>query len=251
MRIGINCGHTIDGQPGSGAIGYISESKEVRNVGRKLMKLLRDRGVEVVDCTNDYADSTKANLAEICRLANAQHLDLFVSIHFNSGGGHGSEAFTKNGKYMEQADRVLKNLEALGFTNRGIKNRELYVINHTNAPAMLIEVCFVDSKSDTDLYNKLGADIIAQALCNAIIGETEELTMAQYEELKKEIEALKPMVYDYVDDNMKKDADWAIPTVQKLMDRGVLVGDNEGRLGLTYDTLRVLAMLDRAGAFDN
>lgn len=247
MTIGINCGHTVDGQPGSGARGYISEGVEVRNVGKRLMKLLSDRGVTVVNCTDDYAESTSANLAEICRLANKQPLDLFVSIHFNSGGGHGAEVFTKNGKYMEQADKVLKNLAALGFTNRGIKNRELYVINHTNAAAMLVEVCFVDSKSDTDLYNKLGADIIAQALCNAIIGESEELTMSQYEELKEEIQALKPMVYNYMDENMPS---WAKPTIQKIMDKGALVGDNDGKLGLTYDTLRVLVMLDRAGAFD-
>lgn len=259
MKIGINCGHTVDGQPGSGAIGYISEGVEVRNVGRRLMKLLRDRGVEVVDCTDDYADSTKANLAEICRLANAQPLDLFVSIHFNSGGGHGAEVFTKNGKYMEQADRVLKNLTALGFTNRGIKNRELYVINRTNVPAMLIEVCFVDSKSDCDLYNRLGADIIAQALCNAILGETEELTMAQYEELKKEIEkrderiaALEKKVggkddeYDYIDENMPE---WVKSDVEWMRDKQIIVGGDEGRLGLSPIKLWVIAVVARTARY--
>lgn len=246
MRIGINCGHTIDGQPGSGAIGFISEGVEVRNVGRRLMTLLRHRGVDVVDCTNDYADSTKANLVEICRLANKQPLDLFVSIHFNSGGGHGTEVFTKNGKYMEQADRVLKKLEALGFTNRGIKNRELYVINYTNATAMLIEVCFVDSKADTDLYNKLGADIIAQALCNAILGESEELTVTQYEELKRDIQDLKPFIYNYIDDNMPA---WARPTIKKLKDNGFLVGDEHGRLGLTMEMIRMFVVMDKAGMF--
>lgn len=261
MKIGINCGHTVDGQPGSGAIGFISEGVEDRNVGHKLMKLLRDRGVEVVDCTDDYAESEKANLAEIVRLANAQPLDLFVSLHFNSGGGHGAEVFTYGGKYMEQADRVLNNLEAVGFTNRGIKGSNLYVINHTDAPAMLIEICFVDSKSDCDLYNRLGADIIAQALCGGILGNTEELTMTQYEELNEKIERLSgeingiaealpqlmPTIYDYMDDNMPS---WAKPTIQKLMDRDILNGNEKGELGLTYEMLRTLVMLDRAGVFD-
>ena len=33
MRIGINCGHTISGTPGSGATGYLNESNETRAVG--------------------------------------------------------------------------------------------------------------------------------------------------------------------------------------------------------------------------
>ena len=30
MRIGINCGHTVSGQPGCGAVGRIDESVETR-----------------------------------------------------------------------------------------------------------------------------------------------------------------------------------------------------------------------------
>lgn len=77
--------------------------------------------------------------------------------------------------------------------------------------------------------------------------ESEGLTMTQYEELKAELQKLKPMVYDYIDDNMP---DWAKPTIQKLVSRGILKGDEESRLNLTYDMLRIVVMLDRAGAFD-
>ena len=54
---------------------------------------------------------------------------------------------------------------------------------------MLIEVCFVDTESDADLYNKVGADRIAEAISDAIVDEKmeEELTMSQYEELKQMI----------------------------------------------------------------
>ena len=34
MRIGINCGHTVSGQPGCGAVGRIDESVETRAVGK-------------------------------------------------------------------------------------------------------------------------------------------------------------------------------------------------------------------------
>ncbi len=79
------------------------------------------------------------------------------------------------------------------------------------------------------------------------ITETEGLTVTQYEELKGEINGLKPMIYDYMDDNMPS---WAKPTVQKLMDKGILVGDEYGRLGLTMDMLRIFAANDRAGLYD-
>jgi hypothetical protein len=42
---------------------------------------------------------------------------------------------------------------------------------------------------------------------------------------------------------------WAKPTVEKLIDKGLLNGDGRG-LGLTSDMVRLLVILDRAGTFD-
>ena len=99
MRIGINCGHTVSGQPGCGAVGYIDESVETREVGKRVMVLLRQAGHTVVDCTNDYAPSTSSNLGQIVSMANAQPLDLFVSIHRNSSEvGNGIEIWTSSNK---------------------------------------------------------------------------------------------------------------------------------------------------------
>ena len=67
------------------------------------------------------------------------------------------------------------------------------------------------------------------------------------EKLRKEVDELKnPMIYNYMDDNMPK---WAVPTVQKLMDKDILQGNERGELGLTYDMLRILVMNDRAGLY--
>lgn len=250
MIIGINCGHTISGTTGCGAVGYIDESTETRRVGIKLEKLLSKAGHTVYDCTNDYAPSVSSNLSQIAAMANKQPLDLFVSIHFNSGGGRGTEVFTYGGKKHAEAVNVCNALHALGFKNRGIKDgSDLYVVRKSKAKAMLIEVCFVDT-DDAELYKKIGTERVAQAICNAITGqktESEELTMGQYEELKQEIQAAKPMVYDYMDKNMPE---WAKPTIQKLMDKDLLQGDEKGRLGLTMDMLKVFVINDRAGLYD-
>lgn len=250
MRIGINCGHTVSGTKGCGAVGYIDESMETRRVGIKVERLLSAEGHNVCDCTDDYSSSVNENLKKIVGMANKQPLDLFVSIHFNSGGGRGTEVFTYGGEKYEEAVNICNALSALGFRNRGVKDGgNLYVVRHTNAKAILVEVCFVDT-DDAELYKKIGADKVAQAICEAITGqktESEGLTMTQYEELKQEIAEVKPAVYDYMDNNMPE---WAKPTIQKLMDKGVLVGDEDGRLGLTMDMIKVFVINNRAGLYD-
>lgn len=55
-----------------------------------------------------------------------------------------------------------------------------------------------------------------------------------------------PMIYNYIDKNMPE---WARPTIQKLVDKGILQGD-DGGLNLTDDLLRILVINDRAGLYD-
>ena len=85
-----------------------------------------------------------------------------------------------------------------------------------------------------------------EALKGRIVEGGDEMT----EELERRLAAIEAvtvnrMIYNYVDENMPE---WARGTVQKLMDRGYLRGTDEG-LGLDDSMLRVLVMLDRAGAF--
>lgn len=210
MKIGINCGHTVKGQPGCGAVGFIDESDETRNVGYKLMEYLKAAGHTVVNCTNDRASSTNENLAAIVNMANAQSLDLFVSIHFNAGRGKGTEVYTYGGKELTEASNVCKNMSRLGFTNRGIKDgSKLYVVRRTNAKAMLIEVCFVDTKSDTELYQSRGPEAVAKAICEAITGK---------------IVATEPTIL--FSDVPKTDA--AYTHIKKLKDYGIINGYGDG-----------------------
>lgn len=59
-------------------------------------------------------------------------------------------------------------------------------------------------------------------------------------------ELANPMIYNYIDKNMPE---WARPTIQKLVDKGILQDDENG-LGLTYSDLRYLVWNDRAGLYD-
>jgi N-acetylmuramoyl-L-alanine amidase len=103
MVIGINAGHTLSGQPGCGVVGIIDESVETRKVAYYLSALFSEAGYTVIDCTNNYAESESDDLNKIVSLANAQELDLFISLHFNAGGGNGVEVYTYGGTHMQRA----------------------------------------------------------------------------------------------------------------------------------------------------
>ncbi len=167
MKLAINAGHTITGV-GTGAIGYINESKENREVAKLVIKMLKQLGHSVIDCTIDKSDNY---LKDAVSIANNYKADLAVSIHFNAGGGTGVETLVYDGNDItnKYAKSVNKEISSLGYKNRGVKQRpELYWLKATTAKAILIECCFVDSKEDISKYS---ANKMAEAITKGLVGE--------------------------------------------------------------------------------
>ncbi len=99
--------------------------------------------------------------------------DYLLEIHFNSGGGTGSEIYVTQreaGITVEQA--ILKKLEKF-YRNRGVKRTDFLVIktakNHGISSALL-EVCFVDSKADMETYKKNKAGISDAIVAGVVKG---------------------------------------------------------------------------------
>lgn len=170
MRIGLDLGHGVGRD--RGAEGFITEESIINSVGSLVIAKLKALGHTVIEVRPQYANSVSDSLIKRVDLANSNNVDLYVSIHANAGGGRGTEVFTYRGQEVEQARNVLNNIAELGFINRGIKSSNLFVINKTEAKAMLIEICFVDTKSDVDLYNSIGAEKVANAIVEGLVGET-------------------------------------------------------------------------------
>ena len=197
MKIAINCGQTLNG-PGSGTIGFINESLETRNVGKILVELLKNSGNEVIDCTVDKADTQNAYLSECVRLSNQQDLDYFISIHFNAGGGKGTEIYTYKCNEYPEALNICKNISTLGFNNRGIKDgSNLYVIRKTKAKSMLVECCFVDTE-DANKYKQLGAQKIAEAIYKAVVDNTNNIVSTPQQEDKPATGYTGGSIVDYL-----------------------------------------------------
>lgn len=92
MKIGIDMGHAVSASD-YGAVGILKESVCTREIGKHLKDFLCSLGHIVVDCTIDYANSINESLTRRVNIANSYNLDLFISIHLNSGGGHGAETY--------------------------------------------------------------------------------------------------------------------------------------------------------------
>ncbi len=65
--------------------------------------------------------------------------------------------------------------------------------------------------------------------------------------LSEQKEGGADMIYNYMDENMP---DWAKPTIQKLIDKGALKGNEKGELMLTDVMLRIFVANDRMGLYD-
>ena len=153
-----------------GASGILDEVTEDRKVKDAVIKYLKAAGHTVYDCTDDAGTTQPKNLANIVAKCNAHTVDLDISIHLNAGGGTGCEVYYTSSKGKTYAGKVSAAVaSALGIKDRGAKESDtLYVLNHTTAPAILVECCFVDNKTDKAAWD---VDKCAKAIVEAVIGK--------------------------------------------------------------------------------
>ncbi|WP_099314177.1 N-acetylmuramoyl-L-alanine amidase [Clostridium paraputrificum] len=169
--IGIDIGHNLRCDVGAVAIRREDELNLL--VGKSLIKRFRAKGIKVVECLPPSASSHRDSLSKICRAANYGKVDIFISIHHNAcPGGYGSECLCiKGGQQNALSERlskvILEEICRLGFRNRGVKDRrDLYVINNTTMPAIIVECAFVDSARDMNGYDtEKMAEAIFRGVC--------------------------------------------------------------------------------------
>jgi len=164
MRIVISSGH---GKYVRGASGLIDEVDEARKVVHEIRERLIIAGHDCIEFHDDTSTTQSENLNTIVNYHNSQDRDFDVSVHFNAymytEGARGTEVL-----YITQetvAEKVAAAIaEAGGLINRGAKKRsDLYFLNGTDEPAILIEVCFVDATVDVQQYQ-----IYFEEICQAI-----------------------------------------------------------------------------------
>jgi N-acetylmuramoyl-L-alanine amidase len=171
MKICISSGH---GKYVRGASGFLDEVDEARKVVEKVADYYRQAGVGVETFHDDTSHSQNENLSTIVNWHNSKTRDLDISVHFNAyqqtSKPMGTEVlYVTQGTLAANVSAAICN--AGDFVNRGAKYRgDLYFLNNTHEKAILLEVCFVDSSVDTDLYLK-GFDSICRAIAESTSGQ--------------------------------------------------------------------------------
>ncbi len=180
-KFNVHAGHNPSGKIASGASDILDESTENRKVKKYLIAFLKKQGHTVYDCTCNNGISQADVLHRIVAKCNAHAVDCDISIHLNAGGGHGTECeiYGTGGMAEQYAKRIQQAIvKRTGYTDRGVKiRRNLYVLHYTNAPAVLVECCFVDSASDAKQWNPKQ---MAAAICEGLTG-INPLAVQQYQ----------------------------------------------------------------------
>lgn len=115
------------------------------------------------------------SLTDRADISNKNGCDIMISIHCNSGGGEGIETYNCPGsiKGKDYAIKVQNALiKATGLTNRGVKEAKFTVIYRTNAPAILVEMAFIDNaKEELLLMAEEYRNKVVNSITEAITGK--------------------------------------------------------------------------------
>lgn len=151
------------------------ESDDALRLTLAIGDILANSGINVVySRTDDIYESP----AQKAREGNESGADYFVSIHRNSStypnqySGNESLIYQAGGKSEQLARNINRQLTKIGYYNLGIEERpNLVVLNSTQMPAVLVEVGFINTDRDNELFDDRfyeTADAIATGILETV-----------------------------------------------------------------------------------
>ncbi len=171
MKIVLDAGH------GGANPGAVYEGRQEKDdtlaLTLALGDILTNSGFDVVYTrTDDVFESPFQKAQE----ANQAGADLFISVHRNSSmypetySGVETLVYEDSGIAGTLARNINSELEQIGFNNIGVSERpNLIVLNSTNMPSVLLEVGFINTAYDNNLFDSRFDDI-AMAIADGIVG---------------------------------------------------------------------------------
>ena len=166
----IDAGH---GGNDTGALrGSTLEKDLTLKIALKVRDCLREKGLKNIVLTR-YSDKT-LSLDDRVQIANNKDADIFVSIHINASvkseiNGIETHYYTDNGYNVAKIihKELMNNVDAM---DRGLFKSKFYVINHTEAPAVLLELGFISNEQERSSLNSEKRQMdSAQAIADGIV----------------------------------------------------------------------------------
>jgi len=162
-------GHGGD-DPGAVYLGR-KESEDVLSLGTEVAKDIRKRGI-TVDETR--ASDVNVTLRDRSDFENKKDYDYFISFHRNAfmkEMANGAETYIFS-EASEKSKALASKLQAalvdVGFANRGVITANFHVLRESKAPAVLIEIGFIDNSRDNKLFDTKRTEII-KGIAKAIL----------------------------------------------------------------------------------
>ena len=128
------------------------------------MQYLETAGCEVKALQDD-------DLGLVCETSNEWSADIFVSLHCNAFNteARGTETLYKSFNGQRLANDIQSQIiRSINTVDRGVKKRDdLWVLNGTDATAVLVEMAFIDNEDDLKMLNN-DLDTIVRAIARGI-----------------------------------------------------------------------------------
>lgn len=164
----IDAGH---GGSDCGAIrNNINEKDITLDISKRVQKLLEKKGYEVA---MTRTDDTYVSLQDRVDFSEIFNPDIFVSIHVNSSNSETPSGLETH-YYKDNSLTLAKYLHASMINNinskdRGLFKSKFYVINHTTAPAVLVEIGFISNPNErAQLVTESRKNATAKAIAEGI-----------------------------------------------------------------------------------
>jgi len=157
----------VDAGHGGEDPGAVHQGRQEKNDNLKLAmevgKILQSSGMDVEFTRTTDVYQTPFEKAQLANQSGADH---FISIHRNSSpqpnqySGVESLIYDKSDIKLEIAENINEQLANVGFNNLGVKERPgLVILRRTQMSSVLVEVGFINSDADNQLFDSRFNDI--------------------------------------------------------------------------------------------
>ena len=167
-KVVIDAGH---GGSDAGAIGGGTYEKDITlDVSKRVQDILSKQGF-IVQMTR--ANDSYVSLQDRVAISEKFNPDIFVSIHVNSSVRPeitGVETHYYHQESLALAQTVHSSFaSAVDSPNRGLFKSKFYVINHTTAPSILVEIGFISNSSErAQLVSEKRKQATAKAIAEGV-----------------------------------------------------------------------------------
>ena len=144
------------------------ESKIVESIAKKIKALNGSEDLKIILLRED---DSFVRISDRVNKINQINPDMLISLHLNASKNpneKGVYAFisSQNGFYeksLEKANQLIENISNNNLTKGGVKDANLYIINNSKCPAVLLEVGYLSNANDKAyITSESGKDEIAK-----------------------------------------------------------------------------------------